>query len=123
VAIDQSVNCSLGSQTIDQISGTRCHDVGKELSILRAFATIASFCATEHCLGRFGAALCKTDVGRAISKFCAGEVSEGAGPPNSLIFGGSKLLDKFDDRTPQLCVWNLHESFGEVERVRRGEIV
>ena len=40
-----------------------------------------------------------------------------------LILGVGDLLNKIDDGTSKLCVWNLHESFGEVEPVGCGEIV
>jgi hypothetical protein len=36
---------------------------------------------------------------------------------------GGDLLDKIDDGTPKACVRNPHESFGELEPIRRGEIV
>jgi hypothetical protein len=45
-----------------------------------------------------------------------GEASKISGPRESLILGGGYLFDKIDDGTPKLCVWDLHESFGEVER-------
>ena len=40
-----------------------------------------------------------------------------------LILGVGDLLDKVDDGSPKLCVWDLHEGFGEVEPVGRGEVV
>jgi hypothetical protein len=46
----------------------------------------------------------------------ASEVSERL---DSLILGAGDLLDEIDDRTPKLWVWNLHESFGEMEPIRR----
>jgi hypothetical protein len=41
----------------------------------------------------------------------------------SAILGAGDLLHQIDDRASKLWVWNLHEGFGEVEPVRRGEIV
>jgi hypothetical protein len=46
-----------------------------------------------------------------------------SGPLDSVILGAGDLLDKIDDGSPKLCVRNLHEGFGEVEPVGRGEIV
>jgi hypothetical protein len=42
---------------------------------------------------------------------------------DSLILRAGDLLHQIDDRTPKLCVWNPHGSFGEVEPFGRGEIV
>jgi hypothetical protein len=42
---------------------------------------------------------------------------------DSLILVTGDLLHQIDDGTPRLWVWNLHESFGQVEPVGRGEIV
>jgi hypothetical protein len=52
-----------------------------------------------------------------------GEASKISGPCESLILGGGHLFDKIDDGPAKLCVWNLHESFGELKPIRRGEII
>ena len=63
-------------------------------------------------------------VGAVVAKRAAIiEASEISGPLDLLILGAGDLLDKIDDRTPKLWVWNLHESFGEMEPIRRSEIV
>ena len=46
-----------------------------------------------------------------------------SGPLDSLILGVRDLLHQIDDRTPKLCVRNLHEGFGEVEPVGGSKIV
>jgi hypothetical protein len=51
------------------------------------------------------------------------QASEISGPLDLLILGAGDLLDKINDGSSKLWVWNLHESLGEPESVRRGEIV
>jgi hypothetical protein len=51
------------------------------------------------------------------------EASEISGPLDLLILGAGDLLDKINDGSSKLGVRNLHERFGEMEPVRRGEIV
>ena len=46
-----------------------------------------------------------------------------AGLLDSLILRAGDLLHQIDDRTSKFWVWNLHESFGEMEPVGRCEIV
>jgi hypothetical protein len=46
-----------------------------------------------------------------------------AGCGDSGILGGGDLLNKIDDGSLKLWVWNLHEGFRQLEPVRRGEIV
>jgi hypothetical protein len=38
-----------------------------------------------------------------------------------LTFGVGDLLDKFDDRSPNFCIGNLHKCLGEIGIVRRDE--
>jgi hypothetical protein len=40
-----------------------------------------------------------------------------------LIFGVGELLDKIDDGSPKLCVWDLHERFGQLKSIRGSQIV
>jgi hypothetical protein len=47
----------------------------------------------------------------------AGEALQISGALDLLILGVGDLLDKIDHGSPQLCVRDLHEGFGEVEPV------
>jgi hypothetical protein len=40
-----------------------------------------------------------------------------------LILSAGDLRDKIDDRSPNLCIGNPHEGFGELDSIRRSEIV
>jgi hypothetical protein len=54
---------------------------------------------------------------------CAGEAPEISGLLDSLIFGVGELLDKIDDGSPELCIRDLHECFGELETIRGGKVL
>ena len=55
--------------------------------------------------------------------YFAGEASEISGPLDSLFLGVGELLDKIDDRSPKLCVWDFHECLGELEAIGGGKVV
>jgi hypothetical protein len=40
-----------------------------------------------------------------------------------MIFGVGELLDKIDDGSSKLRVWDLHECLGKLEAIRGSEIV
>jgi hypothetical protein len=58
-----------------------------------------------------------------VSQQYLGVASEFSGPLDLLILGAGDVLNKIDNGPAKLGLWNLHESFGELEPILRGEIV